>query len=196
MNAAVCKISSLNVSSFANVEELIFLAREQRCEVGTQRALLLVKELATALKQQRKMNETCLTDGYVRGKSLERLLLKELGIWCYLAYLLGASPEYLKQSEVCLSRLCNLQGTDAELEMYYAFVLWSKWQNKSALPGDMSRCFALLSHCAETESFQVSQAEVVWFRLGYLYQIGAGCKQDLNKAEMCFERARNLGLDC
>lgn len=60
----------------------------------------------------------------------------------------------------------------------------------------MSRCFALLSHCAETESFQVSQAEVVWFRLGYLYQIGAGCKQDLNKAEMCFERARNLGLDC
>lgn len=196
MNTVVNTLSSSELSSCKTAEELILFAREQRSVVGLQYALLLVKELAKALQQQRKAQEASLSDVFVRKKSLERLLLKELGVWCYLAYLQGASYRYLEQAEVCFSHMFSFEDLDAELEMYYAFILWSKWQEKQAQPGDMKQCFTLLSRCSEAESFQVSQLDVVWFRLGYLYQVGAGCKQDTKKAEVCFEQARNLGLDC
>lgn len=196
MNTVVNTLSSSELSSCKTAEEVILFAREQRSVVGLQYALLLVKELAKALQQQRKVQETSLSDVFARKKSLERLLLKELGVWCYLAYLQGASYRYLEQAEVCFSHMFSFENLDAELEMYYAFILWSKWQEKQAQPGDMKQCFTLLLRCSEAESFQVSQLDVVWFRLGYLYQVGAGCKQDTKKAEVCFEQARNLGLDC
>lgn len=196
MNTVVNTLSSPELSSCKTAEEVVLFAREQRSVVGLQYALLLVKELAKALQQQRKAQDTSLSDVFARKKSLERLLLKELGVWCYLAYLQGASYRYLDQAEVCFSHMFSFEDLDAELEMYYAFILWSKWQEKQAQPGDMKQCFTLLSRCSEAESFQVSQLDVVWFRLGYLYQVGAGCKQDTKKAEVCFEQARNLGLDC
>ena len=90
MNTAVNTLSSSELSSCKTAEELVLFAREQRSVVGLQCALLLVKELAKALQQQRKAQETSLSNLFVRKKSLERLLLKELGVWCYLAYLLGA----------------------------------------------------------------------------------------------------------
>lgn len=196
MNTVVNTLSSSELSSSKTAEEMVLFAREQRSVVGLQYALLLVKELAKALQQQRKAQEASLSDVFARKKSLERLLLKELGVWCYLAYLQGASYRYLEQAEVCFSHMFSFENLDAELEMYYAFILWSKWQEKQAQPGDMKQCFTLLLRCSEAESFQVSQLDVVWFRLGYLYQVGAGCKQDTKKAEVCFEQARNLGLDC
>lgn len=196
MNTVVNTLSSSELSSCKTAEEVILFAREQRSVVGLQHALLLVKELAKALQQQRKAQDIFLSDVFARKKSLERLLLKELGVWCYLAYLQGASYRYLEKAEVCFSRIFSFEDLDAELEMYFAFILWSKWQEKQAQPGDMKRCFTLLSRCSEAESFQVSQLDVVWFRLGYLYQVGAGCRQDAKKAEVCFEQARNLGLDC
>lgn len=196
MNTVVNTLSSSELSSCKTAEEMVLFAREQRSVVGLQHALLLVKELAKALQQQRKAQEASLSDVFARKKSLERLLLKELGVWCYLSYLQGASYSYLEQAEVCFSHMFSFENLDAELEMYYAFILWSKWQEKQAQPGDMKQCFTLLLRCSEAESFQVSQLDVVWFRLGYLYQVGAGCKQDANKAEVCFEQARNLGLDC
>lgn len=196
MNTVVNTLSSPELSSCKTAEEVVLFAREQRSVVGLQYALFLVKELAKALQQQRKAQDTSLSDVFARKKSLERLLLKELGVWCYLAYLQGASYRYLDQAEVCFSHMFSFEDLDAELEMYYAFILWSKWQEKQAQPGDMKQCFTLLSRCSEAESFQVSQLDVVWFRLGYLYQVGAGCKQDTKKAEVCFEQARNLGLDC
>ena len=190
MNTVANTLSSSELSSCKTAEELVLFAREQRSVVGLQCALLLVRELAKALQQQRKAQEISLSNLFVRKKSLERLLLKELGVWCYLAYLQGASYRYLEQAEVCFEYM------DVELEMYYSFILWSKWQEKRAQPGDMKQCFTLLLRCSEAESFQVSQLDVVWFRLGYLYQVGAGCKQDVKRAEVCFEKARNLGLDC
>lgn len=196
MNTVANTLSSSELSSCKTADEVVLFAREQRSVVGLQHALLLVKELAKALQQQRKVQETSLSDVFARKKSLERLLLKELGVWCYLAYLQGASYRYLEQAEVCFSLIFSFEDLDAELEMYYAFILWSKWQEKQAQPGDMKQCFVLLSRCSEAESFQVFQLDVVWFRLGYLYQVGAGCKQDTKKAEVCFEQARNLGLDC
>ena len=60
----------------------------------------------------------------------------------------------------------------------------------------MKRCFALLSACSQADALSISQLEVVWFRLGYLYQVGAGCTKDKIKALYCYQQARNLGLDC
>lgn len=196
MNTVANTLSSSELSSCKTAEELVLFAREQRSVVGLQCALLLVRELAKALQQQRKAQEISLSNLFVRKKSPERLLLKELGVWCYLAYLQGASYRYLEQAEVCFEYIFSFEDLDVELEMYYAFILWSKWQEKRAQPGDMKQCFTLLLRCSEAESFQVSQLDVVWFRLGYLYQVGAGCKQDVKRAEVCFEKARNLGLDC
>ena len=160
-----------------------------------------MKALAGVLAEQKrtyKNQEGANSDvaPYVRHKSRERLLYKELGIWCYLSYAQGAGFPFLLQAELCLRRVCDIYGKDVETGKYLAFVLWSKWQIHKAQPGDMKRCFALLSACSQADALSISQLEVVWFRLGYLYQVGAGCTKDKIKALYCYQQARNLGLDC
>ena len=196
MDACINRMCSLEQVSYRNEEELLLFARENRSTSNFYIALLYVKKLAQAITKQRKTNEIYLNEIYARKKSVEHLLVKELGIWCYLAYSRGASLDYLLQAEACLKQIYCLEGIDIELEMYYSFVLWSKWQNRLASPGDMDRCAIFLSHCAQSGSFQISQLDTVWFRLGYLYQVGVGCSQDLNKAQACFDRARYYGMDC
>ena len=180
-------------------------AREQRARFGVAFALSLIQKLAAALHEyhvSQKSLETCsafegtqLAHG-VRAKVQARMLLKELGIWCYLAYTQGADKCFLEQAEWCLTRLCSVYGSDVEAEKYLAFTLWSKWNIQKAQPGDMKRCFTLLSHCAEADPFAVSQLDVVWFRLGYLYQVGAGCKKNKDAAQYCYTQARQYDLDC
>ena len=194
-------IPSLESNTLENIDELVMFARERRGVIGLSFSLLLVKALAGVLAEQKrtyKNQEGANSDvaPYVRHKSRERLLYKELGIWCYLSYAQGASFPFLLQAELCLRRVCDIYGKDVETGKYLAFVLWSKWQIHKAQPGDMMRCFALLSACSQTDALSISQLEVVWFRLGYLYQVGAGCTKDKIKALYCYQQARNLGLDC
>lgn len=192
---------SLESNTLENIDELVMFARERRGVIGLSFSLLLVKALAGVLAEQKrtyKNQEGANSDvaPYVRHKSRERLLYKELGIWCYLSYAQGASFPFLFQAELCLRRVCDIYGKDVETGKYLAFVLWSKWQIHKAQPRDMKRCFTLLFSCAQADALSISQLEVVWFRLGYLYQVGAGCTQDKIKALYCYQQARNLGLDC
>lgn len=194
-------IPSLESNTLENIDELVMFARERRGVIGLSFSLLLVKALAGVLAEQKrtyKNQEGANSDvaPYVRHKSRERLLYKELGIWCYLSYAQGASFPFLLQAELCLRRVCDIYGKDVETGKYLAFVLWSKWQIHKAQAGDMKRCFALLSACSQADALSISQLEVVWFRLGYLYQVGAGCTKDKIKALYCYQQARNLGLDC
>lgn len=194
-------IPSLESNTLENIDELVMFARERRGVIGLSFSLLLVKALAGVLAEQKrtyKNQEGANSDvaPYVRHKSRERLLYKELGIWCYLSYAQGASFPFLLQAELCLRRVCDIYGKDVETGKYLAFVLWSKWQIHKAQPGDMKQCFALLSACSQADALSISQLEVVWFRLGYLYQVGAGCTKDKIKALYCYQQARNLGLDC
>lgn len=194
-------IPSLESNTLENIDELVMFARERRGVIGLSFSLLLVKALAGVLAEQKrtyKNQEGANSDvaPYVRHKSRERLLYKELGIWCYLSYAQGASFPFLLQAELCLRRVCDIYGKDVETGKYLAFVLWLKWQIHKAQPGDMKRCFALLSACSQADALSISQLEVVWFRLGYLYQVGAGCTKDKIKALYCYQQARNLGLDC
>lgn len=194
-------IPSLESNTLENIDELVMFARERRGVIGLSFSLLLVKALAGVLAEQKrtyKNQESANSDvaPYVRHKSRERLLYKELGIWCYLSYAQGASFPFLLQAELCLRRVCDIYGKDVETGKYLAFVLWSKWQIHKAQPGDTKRCFALLSACSQADALSISQLEVVWFRLGYLYQVGAGCTKDKIKALYCYQQARNLGLDC
>lgn len=194
-------IPSLESNTLENIDELVMFARERRGVIGLSFSLLLVKALAGVLAEQKrtyKNQEGANSDvaPYVRHKSRERLLYKELGIWCYLSYAQGASFPFLLQAELCLRRVCDIYGKDVETGKYLAFVLWSKWQIHKAQLGDMKRCFALLSACSQADALSISQLEVVWFRLGYLYQVGAGCTKDKIKALYCYQQARNLGLDC
>lgn len=191
--------------SVQSAEELVMYAREQRARFGVAFALSLIRKLATALHEyheSQKPLETCSAfertqlAQRVRAKVQARMLLKELGIWCYFAYIQGADERFLEQSEWCLTRLCNTYGSDVEAEKYLAFVLWSKWHAQKAQSGDMKRCFTLLSHCTEADPLAVSQLDVVWFRLGYLYQVGAGCKKNKDAAQYCYAQARQYGLDC
>ena len=156
--------------------------------------------LSDQLKRVSQRQAICLNTSdmntFLRAQSRERLLFKELGIWCYLSYIQGACDDFLVQAERCLKCVCDLYGSDIETEKYLSFVLWSKWQIRKAQPGDMARCFTLLSHCIQADPLFVSQLDAVWFRLGYLYQIGLGCTQNREKASFCFEQARQLGLDC
>ena len=213
-------------SASQDTEALVLYARKQRATFGIGFALLLVWNLASVLerqKQERQKRERqkqvakqiglseqpkrmsqrqgiCLNisdmNTFLRAQSRERLLFKELGIWCYLSYIQGACDDFLVQAERCLKRVCDLYGSDIETEKYLSFVLWSKWQIRKAQPGDMAHCFTLLSHCIQADPLLVSQLDAVWFRLGYLYQIGLGCTQNREKASFCFEQARQLGLDC
>lgn len=208
-------------SASQDTEALVLYAREQRATFGIGFALLLVWNLASVLERQKRerqkqvtkqiglsdqpkrmsqRQDICLNasdmNAFLRAQSRERLLFKELGIWCYLSYIQGARDDFLVQAERCLKRVCDLYGSDIETEKYLSFVLWSKWQIRKAQPGDMSRCFTLLSHCIQADPLFVSQLDAVWFRLGYLYQIGLGCTQNREKASFCFEQARQLGLDC
>lgn len=194
-------IPSLESYTLENIDDLVMFARERRDVIGLSFSLLLVKALAGVLAEQKRTykNQEGANSGvapYVRHKSRERLLYKELGIWCYLSYAQGASLPFLLQAELCLRRVCDIYGKDVETAKYLAFVLWSKWQIHKAQPGDMKRCFALLSACSQADALSISQLEVVWFRLGYLYQVGVGCTQDKIKALYCYQQARNLGLDC
>lgn len=194
-------IPSLESNTLENIDELVMFARERRGVIGLSFSLILVKALAGVLTEQKRTykNQEGANFGvapYARHKSRERLLYKELGIWCYLSYAQGESLPFLLQAELCLRRVCNIYGKDVETGKYLAFVLWSKWQINKAQPGDMKRCFALLSACSQADALSISQLEVVWFRLGYLYQVGAGCTQDKIKALYCYQQARNLGLDC
>lgn len=194
-------IPSLESNTLENIDELVMFARERRGVIGLSFSLLLVKALAGVLAEQKrtyKNQEGANSDvaPYVRHKSRERLLYKELGIWCYLSYAQGASFPFLLQAELCLRRVCDIYGKDVETGKYLAFVLWSKWQIHKAQLGDMKQCFALLSACSQADALSISQLEVVWFRLGYLYQVGAGCTKDKIKALYCYQQARNLGLDC
>lgn len=208
-------------SASQDIEALVLYAREQRATFGIGFALLLVWNLASVLERQKRerqkqvtkqiglsnqpkrmsqRQDICLNasdmNAFLRAQSRERLLFKELGIWCYLSYIQGARDDFLVQAERCLKRVCDLYGSDIETEKYLSFVLWSKWQIRKAQPGDMARCFTLLSHCIQADPLFVSQLDAVWFRLGYLYQIGLGCTQNREKASFCFEQARQLGLDC
>ena len=190
-------IPSLESNTLENIDELVMFARERRGVIGLSFSLLLVKALGVLAEQKRtyKNQEGANSDvaPYVRHKSRERLLYKELGIWCYLSYAQGASFPFLLQAELCLRRVCDIYGKDVETGKYLAFVLWQIYK---AQPGDMKRCFALLSACSQADALSISQLEVVWFRLGYLYQVGAGCTKDKIKALYCYQQARNLGLDC
>ena len=88
-------IPSLESNTLENIDELVMFARERRGVLGLSFSLLLVKALAGVLTEQKrtyKNQEGANSDvaPYVRHKSRERLLYKELGIWCYLSYAQGA----------------------------------------------------------------------------------------------------------
>lgn len=205
MVASLNTISAPELMQLQSAEELVMYAREQRERIGVAFALSLIRKLATVLHEyheSQKALETCSAFEQtqlaqrMRAKVQIRVLLKELGIWCYLAYTQGADERFLNQAKWCLTRLCNTYGSDVEAEMYLAFTLWSKWNLRKAQPGDMKRCFTLLSHCAEADPLAESQLDAVWFRLGYLYQVGVGCKKNKDTAQYCYAQARQYGLDC
>ena len=183
-----------------DADELVLYSRSHHGCLSAFQCFRLIKKLANALDRFGfvKMPENCQLSyrASLRLKCMTRLLYKELGIWCYFAYLQGAQFDFLLQAESCLNKVNTKEGIDAEIIMYSAFVLWSKWQSGNAQENDMNRCFVLFEQCASYDSVLIPQPEVVWYRLGYLYQYGFGCSRNCNKAAECFERARSMGLDC
>ena len=178
-------------------EELVLNARSQRGCCCLSNAFVFIERLARALKE---LDSSAFEDR-IRSKVLYRLLMKELGIWCYLAFLQGARKEYLTQAQTCLETVHEQHGADAELVQYGAFVLWHKWQNKQATMKEVVRCTTLLRACIREFAPEITQLGVVWFRLGCLYQLGIGManinKIDANRAaQYCFDQARVLGFDC
>lgn len=76
-------IPSLDSNTLENIDELVMFARERRGVLGLSFSLLLVKALAGVLTEQKrtyKNQEGANSDvaPYVRHKSRERLLYKEL----------------------------------------------------------------------------------------------------------------------
>lgn len=105
-------IPSLESNALENIDELVMFARERRGVIGLSFSLLLVKALAGVLAEQKRIykNQEGANSGvapYVRHKLRERLLYKELGIWCYLSYAQGASLPFLLQAELCLRRVAT-----------------------------------------------------------------------------------------
>lgn len=183
-----------------DTDDLILYSRSHRGCLSAFQCFRLIKKLASTLDELNfiKMSDNCQLSyrGSLRLKCTMRLLYKELGIWCYFAYLQGAQFEFLLQAESCLNKVNTKEGADAEIVMYSAFVLWSKWQSGNARGNDVNRCFMLLEQCTWYDSVLIPQPEVVWYRLGYLYQNGFGCSRNFNKAAECFEHARGMGFDC
>lgn len=175
------------------------------------------------------------------------LVLKELGIWCYLAYEEMDNEQFLFQAEkcfaaatrafcsrvdgrhpstrasspyadgrhpstcasfpcvdgqhpsTCASSLCvdgrhsSIQlSFDSELNTYYALALWAKIQWYGAPWDDQVRCAELLERCVQDAS--ASLLGEVWFRLGVVYEKGIGCKPNTQRAQRCFDHARQYGL--
>lgn len=137
-----------------------------------------------------------------------RLVLKELGIWCYLAYEEMDNEQFLFQAEKCLNaasrRSCgsspciNERGSfvrlpsDPELNTYYAQVLWAKIQWHSASRSDQILCAELLEQCVQGDSAFLSGE--IWFRLGVVYEKGIGRRPNIQRAQHCFDRARQYGF--
>lgn len=162
-----------------------------------------------------------------------RLVLKELGIWCYLAYGEMDNEQFLLQAEkcfaaatrafcsrvdgrhpstrasfpcvdgqhpsACVSSSCvdgrhsSIQlSFDSELNTYYALALWAKIQWYGAPWDDQVRCAELLERCVQDASASLSGE--VWFRLGVVYEKGIGCKPNTQRAQRCFDHARQYGL--
>lgn len=191
----------------------------------------------------------------------EWFALKELGIWCYLAYEEVDNEQFLLQAEKCFaaatrafcsrvdghhpvahvpfsradgrhpstrasspyadgrhpstraSFLCvdgqhpstrassscvdgrhsSIQlSFDSELNTYYALALWAKIQWYGAPWDDQVRCAELLERCVQDASASLSGE--VWFRLGVVYEKGIGCKPNTQRAQRCFDHARQYGL--
>lgn len=137
--------------------------------------------------------------------SYEWLALKELGIWCYLAYEEMDNEQFLLQAEKCFAaatrafcsrvdgRHSSIQlSFDSELNTYYALALWAKIQWYGAPWDDQVRCAELLERCVQNASASLSGE--VWFRLGVVYEKGIGCKPNTQRAQRCFDHARQYGL--
>ena len=150
------------------------------------------------------------------------LALKELGIWCYLAFDEAGNEQFLFQAEKCFdaatrwsrssctcvndhrSFACAFSSStnkrhpsarffsDSELNAYYALVLWAKIQWYGAPWGDQVRCAELLEQCVRGDSISLSGD--MWFRLGVVYEKGIGRSPDARRAQHCFDRARECGL--
>lgn len=163
----------------------------------------------------------------------EWFALKELGIWCYLAYEEMDNEQFLFQTEKCFAaatrafcsrvdgrhpsarasfpcvdgqhpstcassscvdgRHSSIQlSFDSELNTYYALALWAKIQWYGAPWDDQVRCAELLERCVQDAS--ASLLGEVWFRLGVVYEKGIGCKPNTQRAQRCFDHARQYGL--
>ena len=186
---ASARLLSSKIDSSANdsVNALLLQVRQMRGNADLVVGFTVVKKLTVALRG-------CLSSG--KERIVERLLLKELGIWCYLLYQQGAYIDYLNQAATCLRSVRDRHGSDAEVEMYYAFVLWSKIQQGIASQKEQQVCIMCLEACTEKSLYEVPQLGAVWLRLGGLYSKGIGCIQDPLKAKRCFIQARKFGLDC
>lgn len=201
-NGYIVQVTYSNIVHFSQPalctpEELVLNARSQRGRCCLGDAFMIIERLAYALKEL----DSSTFEDRVRSKVLYRLLMKELGIWCYLVFLQGARKEYLAQAQTCLEAVYEQCGADAELVQYCAFALWHKWQSKQATMREVVRCATLLRVCTQEFASEITQLGVAWFRLGCLYQLGIGMantnKIDTNQAaQYCFDQARASGFDC
>lgn len=225
------------------------IAMKERVQVGRSQPEKLTKVVAQARKsrlcapdcatilRQIILLSDAITSVRVRAEDktdpYEWFTLKELGIWCYLAYEEADNEQFLLQAEKCFAAatraFCSrvdgrppLTGAsfpyadgrhpstcassscvdgrhssiqlsfDSELNTYYALALWAKIQWYGAPWDDQVRCAELLERCVQDASASLSGE--VWFRLGVVYEKGIGCKPNTQRAQRCFDHARQYGL--
>lgn len=172
----------------SSFERLLFWARAHRQTANLPQAFFVIRDLAQALAAASKLSKTS------ASPQLARLLLEELAIWCYVAYEQGAADSFLFQAQKCFERYESRYALDAEAKVYCAFILWAKGTLGCASGAEKQRCFSLLRSLVGQEGALMPQREIVWFRLGCLYNEGIGCVRNRKEAKRCFDQARALGF--